>query len=287
MSGHPTPHGITVLMPLKHHHPEYVRRALRSLVGQSCSDWHLLIIVEKSDERALRALVDEEILDPRVTVIRNEGRKLAGAMNTGMRRARTPFVGILFADDLWAPNAVQVLSEHIAKFPEVDFFHSARVFIDEDDRLISSVRPSRPDFQLADFVEGSPVKHLLCWRRDKGLEVGGMDETLNSVGPDDYDFPWTMAEAGARFRAIPEPLYRYRDHRECMRLTTHLPLSVHRREIRRIMAKHGVPESTIQKRLARDTTTYLRQCLYKTSFDRWLKELFGYGSKCAWRDQYP
>ena len=33
----------------------------------------------------------------------NEGRKLAGAMNTGMRHAETPFVAILLSDDMWAP----------------------------------------------------------------------------------------------------------------------------------------------------------------------------------------
>jgi hypothetical protein len=40
-----------------------------------------------------------------------------------------------------------------------------------------------------------------------------MDGTLNSVGPDDFDFPWSMAEHGAVVRAIPDCLYLDRDHR--------------------------------------------------------------------------
>ena len=34
------------------------------------------------------------------------------------------------------------------------------------------------------------------------MAFGGMDESLNSVGPDDYDFPWCMAERGAKFMAM-------------------------------------------------------------------------------------
>lgn len=41
----------------------------------------------------------------------------------------------------------------------------------------------------------------------KALACGGLDESLNSVWPDDYDLPWTMAEHGAMFKAISECLY--------------------------------------------------------------------------------
>jgi hypothetical protein len=88
------------------------------------------------------------------------------------------------------------LTAAIRAHPDTDFFHSSRRVIDEQDQPLSSVHRSRAEFALTDFVGGSPVKHLLCWRRAKGLAVGGLDESLNSVGPDDYDFPWTMAEHG-------------------------------------------------------------------------------------------
>jgi glycosyltransferase involved in cell wall biosynthesis len=277
---------VTALMPLKNYERDFLFKALHSLTAQSNPDWRLLIIVEREDRAAFERLLRAELADKRVRLIVNEGRKLAGAMNTGMRHAETPFVAILLADDMWADNAAKVLTSQIRLHPDADFFHSSRVIVDEHDRPISSVHSSRATFQLKDFLVSSPVKHLLCWRRELALSFGGMDESLNNVGPDDYDFPWSMAEHGARFHAIPEALYLYRDHRGGERLTTHLPLSVHLRELRRILTKHGASRDEMEAKLARAKSSYLKQCLYKNRADKWLKQLIGHEAQRGWRETY-
>lgn len=277
---------LTAILPLKHYHPTYLAHCLASLLAQTCASWQALIVVEPPDVAAFRQRLAGVLADPRVRLIANEGRKLAGAVNTGMRHAATEFVALLLGDDLWAPEAVAVLSAAIAAEPAIDFFHSARRVVDDDGRPISSVHASRAEFTLADFLNGSPVKHLLCWRRQLGLAVGGLDETLNSVGPDDYDFPWTMAERGARFRALSDCLYLYRDHRAGFRLTTHLPLSVHQRESDRILRKHGVAAAVRRARLAKTRGTYLRQCLYRNWVDRWIKQWRGWDARDGWRETY-
>jgi glycosyltransferase involved in cell wall biosynthesis len=278
--------GVTILMPLKNYHPVFLRKALESVLNQSCPYWRLLTIVEKRDLEHFRKLLEVESADPRIEIITNEGRKLAGALNTGMKHAQTEFVAILLADDMWSVDAVVTLTNYIAGFPEIDFFHSSRMYVDEHDRPISSVYKSTLSFTLEDFKLGSPVKHLLCWKKEKAMAFGGMDETLNSVGPDDYDFPWCMAESGAKFMAIDECLYLYRDHRHCYRLTTHLPLSVHKREIKRIMRKHGANESSVRLRISIATSTYLRQCLYGSFLDKWIKKILGYEQGQPWREKY-
>lgn len=280
------PAAVTVLMPLKNHHPEFLRLAIESLFRQSCPAWRLSIVVERRDHARLRRRLAAPLEDPHLELRVNEGRKLSGAFNTGMRHASTAFVAILLADDLWSPNAVEVLRDAILRFPEVDFFHSARAIIDERGERVSSVHPSRTAFALEEFQRTSPVKHLLCWRREKALAIGGMDETLNSVGPDDWDFPWSMAEHGARFHALAECLYEYRDHRETYRLTTHLPLSVHLAEIERILRKHGVDGESVAHRLEASRATYLRQCLYASPLDKLWKEIRGHDPRRGWRDAY-
>ena len=277
---------VTALMPLKNYERAFLFKALQSLTAQSSPDWRLLIIVEREDRSTFERLLRAELAGTHARMIVNEGRKLAGAMNTGMRHAETPFVAILLADDMWAENAAEVLTSQIRLHPDVDFFHSSRLIVDEDDRPISSVHSSRATFELKDFLLSSPVKHLLCWRRELALSFGGMDESLNNVGPDDYDFPWSMAEHGARFHAIAEALYLYRDHRGGERLTTHLPLSVHLRELRRIMTKHGASRDEMEAKLASAKSTYLQQCLYRNPADKWLKQLIGHDAQRGWRDTY-
>ncbi|MEO8601772.1 MAG: glycosyltransferase [bacterium] len=277
---------VTAILPLKHYHPSYLEQCLASLFGQSRAAWQAVVVVEPGELSDFSQLLAAALADPRLRLVANEGRKLAGAVNTGMRHARTEFVALLLGDDLWAPNAVAVLSAAITAEPAIDFFHSARRVVDDNGLPISSVLPSRAEFTLADFVNGSPVKHLLCWRRELGLAVGGLDERLNSVGPDDYDFPWIMAERGARFRALDDCLYYYRDHRAGFRLTTHLPLSVHQRECDRILRKHGVAPLVRRAWLDKTRHSYMRQCLYRNSLDRWIKQWLGWDARRGWRDTY-
>lgn len=276
---------LTVLLPVKNYHPGFLKKALASILSQSRAQWKLLIIVAKKDVKTFSEFLKEELQDPRITLIVTEGRRLGGHLNTGMRKATTDFVAILLGDDLWASDAVEVLSKAIARHPEVDFFHSSRRVIDENDTPISSVYYSRETFSLVDFERSSPVKHLLCWRKDKALAFGGMDESLDH-GPDDYDFPWAMAEAGAVFQAIKEPLYVYRDHRETYRLTTHIPLSSQKRAIRKIMKKHGASPASIRAKIAAAEVSYLQQCLFESRADQRRKEKLGYDPRAGWREKF-
>ena len=275
---------ITVIMPLKNYHLGYLRKAVGSVIGQSSPAWHLVIVAEEGNIKTFRSLLQADLEDSRVEIIPNRGRKLAGAINSGVRYAKTDFVALLLADDMWSKDAIRVLRQYIGRYPKVDFFHSSRVIIDEHDKEISPVYFSRKEFRLDEFKRGSPVKHLLCWRRDKALSVGGLDESLNSVGPDDYDFPWTMAERGATFEAVGECLYFYRNHCDCYRLTTHLPLSVHEREVRRILRKHGVGMwERMRIMAARGKGAVGEQCLYRSSIEKWIKEKLRHDARRGWR----
>jgi hypothetical protein len=277
---------VTALLPVKVYKPDYLREAVGSLVTQTSSRWRALVIHPAEIRADLEADLGEAVHDPRIELVEESGRKLAGALNTGMRAARTEFTAILFADDVWEPRAVEILERAIDERPNVDFFHSARRYVDDRGESISGVIEPREDVTVESFVAGESIKHLLCWRRGLALEIGGIDETLNSVGPDDYDFPWSMAEAGARFSAIRECLYVYRDHRSCYRLSTHLPRRTHVRETRRILRKHGVPQAEIRRRVAHARAGYLRQCLYSSPLDAWLKRALGHDPARGWRETY-
>jgi glycosyltransferase involved in cell wall biosynthesis len=273
-------------MPLRYYHPDFLKKSVQSVIQQTCPDWKLLVVVEENDFAKLTGLFEEQVRDPRVDIIVNQGWRFPGAINTGMRYAKTDFAAILLADDMWSDNAVEILNKYIADFPETDFFHSSRMVIDENDRPISPIYQSKETFSLSDFKWGSPVKHLLCWRREKGLSVGGVDESMLKA-QDDYDFPWVMAEKGATFKAVNECLYYYRNHLECERLTTHRPLSVTKRGIRNILKKHGTgffKRNWIVERM-RWSGSLGQQCIYRNRLERWMKEKLHFDSKRNWKQQ--
>jgi glycosyltransferase involved in cell wall biosynthesis len=279
---------VTVLVACRNTHPGFLELALASVLGQSSPGWRLLVIDHASDRQetlaVLRALEDRD--DPRVLVIRSDARYLTGVLNAGLRAATTPFVCVLHADDLLDEHALDVLNDAIAARPDVDYFYSARRFIDELGRPISGVYPPADEFSAADFAAKCPVKGLHCWRVAAALAIGGMDEELGLHGGDDWDFPWRMAEAGFRFGAIPECLYLYRDHREDERLTTHVPLDVQVEQVRRILAKHGLDEAAIDAGVEMRVRDYLRQALFRDASDRVEKEASSFDPRAGWREAY-
>jgi glycosyltransferase involved in cell wall biosynthesis len=276
---------LTVLMPVREYHAAYLDAAVGSILGQTSSRWRL-IVIDDGAGAALPEVLGDALGDDRVLVAPSDAGGLASALNTGMRHAGTEFISVLFADDAWAPNAVETFTSTIERFEDIDVFYGSRMFIDEQARTISGVYRARGSFTLADFQVGSPVKHPFCWRRDLALELGGFDESLDPIGMDDYDFPWSLAEAGARFMAVPDCLYLVRDHRDVFRLTTHIPRSVQLRTLRRIMGKHGMERARIESRLNLAKQGHLRQCLYRSPLDRWLKRLLRHDPRRGWRESY-
>jgi glycosyltransferase involved in cell wall biosynthesis len=273
---------LTAIVPVRRAHPEFLRRAIGSLLDQTRPDWRALVAVHAPERAEVEALLPA---DDRIELLDDHGG-LAARVNLAMRHAGTEFVAQLNADDRWAPEAVAVLAEHLRARPDADFLHTGRVFVDEHDRPLSQPYLPRDDVTLAAFADHAPVKHLMCWRRELALRAGGMDESIRHHGPDDFDFPWTMAEHGAVFHAVPEPLYVFRDHRAGFRLTTHVPRTVQERELRAILRKHGVPRAQARRRIQRARRQYLFQSLYRGPLDRLVRERIGLGPRGGAREQY-
>lgn len=275
---------VTAIMPLRYYKLAFLKKSIDSIVNQTCPNWNLLIVVEKNDYGHFRELLKDMLEDPRIGL--TWGKGFSGCVNSGMRCAKTEFVALLFADDLWSKDAVETLNQCITNYPRIDFFHSSRIFIGENGRPISPVYLSRKNFRLNDFKWGSPVKHLLCWRRERGLSVGGVDESL-TYGPDDYDFPWTMSEKGAAFMAIKKCLYLMRNHCEYRRVTTHTPLGELKRQYLKTLKKHGVGilESwMIVTKKIRDGSVG-GQAIYRSHFDKQSREKLGFDARKVWRQK--
>lgn len=255
----------------------FFHEALSSVTRQTSSQWRLLVLNGGPQAISLPQ-------DGRIACLEIWPRQgIAAALNLAMRAAATPFVATIHDDDRLSPDACQTLLKALEERPDVDYFHSARRFIDETGEGISGVYPPVPEVRLKDFVDRCPVKALHLWRVKLALSIGGIDEELADHGGDDYDFPWRMAEAGARFGAIGKCLYEIRDHRSSERLTTDVPLQTQLASLRRILSKHAIPEQVIESQLRRRAQTYLRQALFRDVDDRQRKQASGFDRASGWR----
>jgi hypothetical protein len=251
------PDPITVLMPCKSQKKEFFFDAVRSIVRQTSPCWRLLIVTDPTTPPEIEKWAGT-FADRRISVLMCPHTGFARALNHGLQAASTQFVSILLSDDRYAARAIAALMAYRQRYPAADFFHSARRHISEAGQRWGGIIPSRREFQLRDFsTRGSPVKHLLCWRRAKSIEIGGMDESLSVHGCDDYDFPWRMAEAGARFQAVRACLYEYRLHHAHHRLTTCVPLESQMATLRAIFSRHNIAPLEADRFMERAARGYL------------------------------
>jgi hypothetical protein len=241
------------------------------------------LVADRSVASELESFLQGELSDSRLQLIAGMPN-MAARINVGMKQASTEFVTLLLGDDVFAANAIEVLHRVIRAEPHIDFFHSSRRIIDGEGNSISSVYESRSHFEWKDFLNASPVKHLLCWRREMALAIGGVDEAFWTSGPDDYDFPWSMFEQGARFQALPECLYIYRNHCDGFRNTTHHPRTVRLLGVRKILRKHGIgfwrSWVTVYARWRRGLGS---QSIYGSRLTRWFYRLVGHDAEKSWR----
>ena len=248
---------ITILMPCKSQKREFFLDSVGSILRQDAPDWELIILTDPSSPDELADWASS-FCEPRIRLLRCPETGFARALNFGLRETRTPFVAILLSDDRYSPNAVSTLLDYQRRYPDVDFFHSSRRHITPGGNPFGGVMQSRSGFTLDDFItRGSPVKHLLCWRLARSMEIGGMDESLSVHGCDDYDFPWRMAESGARFQAVEECLYEYRLHHAHDRLTTTVPVERQISTLAAMFNKHGVSARQADRYIQRALGGYL------------------------------
>jgi len=250
--------GITIILPCKDQLEKFLAASLDSVLNQELHAWKLLVVVDVNTPDNIQKLVAFSARDSRISMLVCHEQSMASAINMGMRHAETEFVCLLLSDDAIDKSAVRVLDNYIRRYPDVDFFHSSRRFIDGKGNARSEIMRSKKEFSPDHFKQyGSPVKHLMCWRRQKGLDIGGMDTDVQSHGCDDYDFPWRMAEAGCKFMAVDECLYYYRVHHEFYRLTTNVPLQTQVTSLRTMFRKHGVPNGESENYIRRAVLGYL------------------------------
>jgi glycosyltransferase involved in cell wall biosynthesis len=113
---------ITVIIPL-YNKEKHIKKTLESVLRQSFIDFELLLINDGSTDSSL-ALVNR-FNDSRIQVINQDNKGVSSARNLGIKKAKTPFVALLDADDIWQKKHLENLVKLQQKYPDEQVFASA------------------------------------------------------------------------------------------------------------------------------------------------------------------
>ena len=106
-------------MPLYNKAP-YVRKAVESVVGQTCKDWELWVVDDGSTDGS--GDIVEAVTDSRIHLLRQENAGVGAARNNGVAASHGEYLCFLDADDWWEPTFLEEMAGLIERHPDAGIY---------------------------------------------------------------------------------------------------------------------------------------------------------------------
>lgn len=203
---------VSVVIPV-YNRPASLRKAVRSVLGQSHADLDLIVVDDASSDDIAAAL--EDVRDARLRLIRqsvNVGA--AGARNAGIAAAGGRWVAFLDSDDEWLPDKLERQVERLAARPNgARICCSGYVILHAQERRAREFRPGDGHGTLRQLVWGcnlSPGSTLIAERACFD-EIGLFDPTLRRF----EDWDWLLRYL-SRYPIAMEPAVLARINKDSM-----------------------------------------------------------------------
>jgi len=194
---------ISVLLPVRDG-AAFLREALDSVLAQTLHDVELIVVDDGSQDEtpAILASVD----DSRARVLRQERLGLVAALNRAVTEARAPLLARMDADDVSLPERLERQVAYLDARPRValvvvgvETLGGATIVLPDDDAgLRRRLLLRNPFAHGAVAVRAEAVARAGGYRAEYGAN-------------EDYDL-WRRIAREWDLGAIPEVLYRYREH---------------------------------------------------------------------------
>lgn len=194
---------------------EFLREAIESILGQTYTDFELIISDNASTDRTADICLEFARKDKRIRYYRN-AQNIGGAANENLtfELARAPYFRWAAHDDVLAPRLLEACCEVLDHNPDVVLCHSQTVIIDQygiHKSLISRNRAncSRPAER---FVTVTPLDHN-CEETYGVIRTEALRKTgLQQLYTDSDRTLLAHLSLMGKFHEVPEPLFYKRYH---------------------------------------------------------------------------
>lgn len=146
---------VSVIIPV-YGAEKYIAATVQSVLEQTHKNFEVLIIDDGSPDQSIE--ICQQFSDPRIKIIRQANRGLAGARNTGIRHAQGEYLAFIDADDIWLPEKLEKHIEHLNSSPAVGVSFSRSALIDEAGNSLNTyLMPQLKGITAPCLFRGSPI----------------------------------------------------------------------------------------------------------------------------------
>lgn len=198
---------LTVLMPA-YNAASYVAQAIDSVLSQTFGDFELLIVDDGSTDATPDII--HTFRDRRIVLVSQQNQGIAGALNTGLRMARSSLIARFDADDICYPHRLQRQYRFMRESPAYLLAGSMVDYADMDGRFVFTYRPPGNtdrvirglSYRICPFIHSSVI-----YRKEAVLALGGYN--VHAHGFEDH-LLWRRLIRTGKVYNIPEVLMRVR-----------------------------------------------------------------------------
>lgn len=146
---------VSVIIPV-YNVEAYIAATLESVLQQTFQDFEIIVIDDASPDGSIEIV--KRFSDPRIRIIHQKNRGLAGARNTGIREAKGQIIALLDSDDLWHAQKLEKHVAHLNMASHVGVSYSRSEFIDESGQSLGTyTMPKLHNITIQDLFLNNPV----------------------------------------------------------------------------------------------------------------------------------
>ena len=144
---------VSVIMSVYDPHPfSQLEKAVESVMGQTLTEWELLIYNDGSHEEYRERIMRLAGRDPRIRYLEGRAnRGIAYGLNQCIRHAEGKFLARMDADDVSLPERLERQTEFLERHPEYDYVGCSAFLIGGEEIWGARAMPERPEKE--DFLQ--------------------------------------------------------------------------------------------------------------------------------------
>jgi glycosyltransferase involved in cell wall biosynthesis len=178
-----------------------LQRAIDSIFCQTYKNWELIIVDNSSNDNTESVVNKYKMQKIKFISVNNSGI-IAHSRNIGIQNSKGRFVAFLDSDDWWESEKLENSVKSLIKKNTHLVYHNCYM-TSHQSKVITKCRSLKVDLIMDLVINGNTlVTSSVVVSRESLLTVGGFEESLSTVGWEDYHLWLKLAKLPGQFKKL-------------------------------------------------------------------------------------
>jgi len=190
---------------------KYIAQSIQSLIDQTFTDFELILIDDKSNDKTKSIIEQFSIKDKRILPVYNNINKgLTKNLNRAIADSKGKYIARMDADDISYLTRLEEQFNFLENHPSIDLVGTSSHEIDKNGDFINKrIVPEKHEDIVSLLPKANPITHsTVMFRKKSFAKVNFYNESYKTT--QDYELWFRAIGAGLKFHNLQNILLKYR-----------------------------------------------------------------------------